>query len=162
MTSVFDVTGGTSHSSAVSGLVNGGAYAYYVRCSDTDGNANLSDFAIRFSVDQLVTNPPTITGGEPSGELPAGTTQTVLSVITDGPATCRDSLTPGVDYDSMTGSFPTVSTLGTMPFYPPPGEASRISHKSLPQKWDSTRRSSPTSRPPSPLDAGRSGGTDTS
>ena len=34
----------------MSGLVNGTSYAHYVRCQDTSGNANTTDFAITFSV----------------------------------------------------------------------------------------------------------------
>jgi glucose/arabinose dehydrogenase len=46
----FAVTGGTSHSSPISGLVDGGVYTYYVRCQDAAGNANLSDYTISFAV----------------------------------------------------------------------------------------------------------------
>ena len=52
MTNVFSGTGGTAHSTTVSGLVNGGSYSYYVRCQDSTGNANADDFVITFSVAQ--------------------------------------------------------------------------------------------------------------
>jgi hypothetical protein len=39
-----------AHSTAVSGLANGGDYNYYVRCQDASGNINPDDFAITFSV----------------------------------------------------------------------------------------------------------------
>lgn len=50
MASTFGTTGGTSHSSTVSGLANGGSYSFYVRCSDGAGNANSSDTTISFVV----------------------------------------------------------------------------------------------------------------
>ncbi len=49
MTNVFSVTRGTSHSTTISGLSNGGAYNYYVRCMDVSGNVNPDDFRISFS-----------------------------------------------------------------------------------------------------------------
>ena len=50
MSSTFATTGGTAHSTTVSGLSNGGSYSYFVRCQDTVGNANTNDFTINFSV----------------------------------------------------------------------------------------------------------------
>ena len=50
MTSTFSTTGGTSHSTTVSGLSDGNTYNYYVRCQDTLGNANTNDYTITFSV----------------------------------------------------------------------------------------------------------------
>ena len=50
------------------------------------------------------------TGGvvtQPSGTLPAGTTQATLGVATSEPATCRYGTTPGVAYDAMTATFTT-------------------------------------------------------
>jgi hypothetical protein len=49
MVNTFSTTGGTAHSTAINGLVNGGTYTYYVRCQDASGNANPDDFAITFS-----------------------------------------------------------------------------------------------------------------
>jgi hypothetical protein len=43
-------TGGTSHSSLITGLTGGSAYTYYVRCRDAAGNANTDDLTITFSV----------------------------------------------------------------------------------------------------------------
>ena len=40
MPNTFGTTGGTAHSTLVSGLANGQSYTYYVRCQDTAGNAN--------------------------------------------------------------------------------------------------------------------------
>ena len=50
MVNAFSTTGGMAHSTAVSGLTNGGNYNYYVRCQDASGNTNPDDFAITFSV----------------------------------------------------------------------------------------------------------------
>lgn len=50
---------------------------------------------------------PVLTNGAPTGTLPAGTTQTTLSVGTNEPATCRYSLTPGVSYAGMVNTFTT-------------------------------------------------------
>ncbi|MFH1442825.1 MAG: fibronectin type III domain-containing protein [Candidatus Micrarchaeota archaeon] len=61
MTNTFTTTGGTSHSRSLTGLQNGQSYAYYVRCIDTAGNANPTDYAISFSVATDTTSPAAIT-----------------------------------------------------------------------------------------------------
>ena len=50
MTNTFTTTGGTTHSTTVSGLTNGGSYNFFVRCQDAAANANTSDFTIAFAV----------------------------------------------------------------------------------------------------------------
>jgi len=50
MVSTFSTTGGTAHSTLITGLTNGTSYSYYVRCQDTWGNINTDDFAITFFV----------------------------------------------------------------------------------------------------------------
>jgi hypothetical protein len=50
MTNTFTTTGGSSHSTMVSGLSNGQSYTYYVRCQDGAGNANTSDYSVSFTV----------------------------------------------------------------------------------------------------------------
>jgi hypothetical protein len=50
MTNTFATTGSTTHSSLVSGLSDGNAYQFYVRCADSAGNANSDDFPIAFSI----------------------------------------------------------------------------------------------------------------
>ena len=57
------------------------------------------------------TTPPVLSGGAPSGVLPAGTTATTLSVATNENATCRYATTPGVSYESMSGVFTTTGGL---------------------------------------------------
>jgi S-formylglutathione hydrolase FrmB len=54
---------------------------------------------------------PIRTGGQPSGTLASGTSQTSLSLTTDENATCRYALTAGVAYSAMTNTFS--STGGT-------------------------------------------------
>ncbi len=50
MTNTFSVTGGTTHTQAISSLLDGVTYTYYVRCADTLENNTLSDHAVSFSV----------------------------------------------------------------------------------------------------------------
>ncbi|MES2214033.1 MAG: Ig-like domain-containing protein [Patescibacteria group bacterium] len=45
----FNTTGGTSHSQSLTGL-SVGSNTYYVRCSDSSGNANASDYTITFTM----------------------------------------------------------------------------------------------------------------
>jgi PKD repeat protein len=52
MTNTFSTTGGTAHSTSVTGLANGGSYSFFVRCQDAAANANTNDFTISFSVAQ--------------------------------------------------------------------------------------------------------------
>ncbi len=70
MPNTFTTTGGTAHSSTVTGLVNGGAYNFFVRCENAAGSVNPDDYPISFSVGQ----PPAITSA----------TATTLTVLTPG------------------------------------------------------------------------------
>jgi CubicO group peptidase (beta-lactamase class C family) len=51
MTNLYDVTGGTAHSTAVSGLLNGQQYDFYTRCESLAGTSTDSDFLISFTID---------------------------------------------------------------------------------------------------------------
>src|SRR5207249_8188594 len=53
------------------------------------------------------TTPPGRSSGQPTGTLPAGTTQATLSFVTDEAATCRYATTRGVVYGAMAGTFTT-------------------------------------------------------
>ena len=53
------------------------------------------------------TTPPVLSGGQPTGTLPAGTTQTTLQVTSNETATCRYSTTANTAYASMTNTFAT-------------------------------------------------------
>jgi hypothetical protein len=51
MTDEFTTTTGTTtHSFSATGLIDGGSYAYYVRCADEALNPTVSDYAISFSI----------------------------------------------------------------------------------------------------------------
>ena len=110
MANVFTTTGGTGHSTTVSGLTNGGSYSYFVRCQDTVGNANTNDFIISFSValssanTTADTTPPVRSNGAPTGTLAAGTTQTTMSLTTNENATLslRDECGSGVRLNGHT------------------------------------------------------------
>ena len=46
----MDVTGATSHSTAVTGIEGGESYTFRIRCQDYFGNVNSDDFLIQFAV----------------------------------------------------------------------------------------------------------------
>ena len=50
MTNTFSNTGGTSHSTTITGLSNGNTYNYYIKCIDDSNNANTDDYLISFSI----------------------------------------------------------------------------------------------------------------
>ncbi len=50
MGNTFQVTGGTGHSSTITGLSHSTTYSFYVRCSDGAGTVNTSDFVITFTI----------------------------------------------------------------------------------------------------------------
>ncbi len=75
MPNAFSTTGGTSHSTTVSGLTNGGSYTYYVRCVDGASNANPDDFSIAFSV----ANPPPPDGVPPTVSMTAPANNATVS-----------------------------------------------------------------------------------
>lgn len=50
MPNTFTTTGGTSHSTNLTGLADGSNYTRYLRCQNTAGLANTSDYPILFSV----------------------------------------------------------------------------------------------------------------
>jgi glucose/arabinose dehydrogenase/S-formylglutathione hydrolase FrmB len=112
MQNVFAITGGTLHSTLVTGLIGGTDYDFYVRCEDVRGNTNSDDFTIAFSVAKAGdTTPPVRTNGAPNGVLAAGTVQASLSLTTDESATCRYATVAGTVYSAMTNVFS--STGGT-------------------------------------------------
>jgi len=48
--STFSTTGGTSHSVSLLNISDGNIYNYYIKCKDSAGNKNNSDYVISFSV----------------------------------------------------------------------------------------------------------------
>ena len=50
MANTFSTTGGTAHSTLLTGLASGTTYNYYVRCQDSTGKTNTDDYVISFAV----------------------------------------------------------------------------------------------------------------
>jgi hypothetical protein len=101
---------GTAHTATATGLQDGESYRFYVRCADLAGNATTADFAISFGIAATAPGdmtPPTLSNGQPSGALPAGTSQVTLRVTTDEPSTCRYALSPGQSFTAMPNTFAT-------------------------------------------------------
>jgi len=49
MTNTFATTGGTLHTTPITGLADGNVYRHYVRCRDESGRTNTNDYEIAFS-----------------------------------------------------------------------------------------------------------------
>ena len=115
MPNTFSSTGGTAHSTMVSGLSDGNTFSYFVRCQDTAGNANTADFLIEFNVAEVGapgdSTPPSRSNGQPTAALNAGITSTSISLATDESATCRYSATAGVAFSAMTNMFSTTGNV---------------------------------------------------
>ncbi len=106
MVTSFSATGGIAHSTDVFGLSAGNSYTYYVRCTDGYGNKNGDDFPMSFAVASVAdTTSPSLSGGQPAGNLAAGTASTNISLSTNEDATCKYATSAGVQYDSMGNTF---------------------------------------------------------
>jgi len=125
MQSTFANTGGTFHSTLITGLNEGGSYVYYVRCIDGQGNKNSDDFVISFWVNYPADfTPPALSNAYPTGDIRlAGASETMIGVSTNEPASCRYAFTQGTAYDSMsnnlspdsTGRYHTANVTGLVP-----------------------------------------------
>lgn len=85
-------------------LKNGGEYSLFVRCTDSNGNANVATFAFRFCVDDGPdTTPPVIVGTNVLSDMPVAYNQSTLDleVYTNEPATCRWIHGNDNDYEDM-------------------------------------------------------------
>jgi hypothetical protein len=80
--SIFSTTGGTSHSSQITGLLTGNTYSYFVRCSDTTGHTNTIDYEISFSIAADAT-PPVITILAPTVSSSGATIRWATSEVAD-------------------------------------------------------------------------------
>ncbi len=97
----FDTNGGTSHTTALTGLLDGNTYTYYIRCSDTSHNTNTSDYSVSFNVASAApdTTPPAIsavssgTPGQTSTTISWTTDEASDSQVTYGPTTAYGSTT---------------------------------------------------------------------
>ncbi len=106
MPNTFTSTGGSTHSTSVTGLVDGGNYNYFVRCQDWPGMRTWTISRLVFQLHSRATRHLRCARmGSPSGSLGAGTTQTTLSLTTDENATCRYATTAGVAFGSMPNTF---------------------------------------------------------
>jgi hypothetical protein len=79
----FGTTGGTSHSTVVSGLTNGGSYVYYVKCQDSYGNTNPTDYTISFTVAADTTAPTVNVTAPGNNAVVTGSSATVSANATD-------------------------------------------------------------------------------
>jgi peptidoglycan hydrolase-like protein with peptidoglycan-binding domain len=85
---VFMTTAGTSHSQTISGLSNGNSYAYYVKCSDTQGNINGSDYSLMFSVSTYTPVPVLVRNSGGVIAIPSFSVNTPALVAFPSPDTC--------------------------------------------------------------------------
>lgn len=101
--SVFDTTGGTSHSHSVSGLQDSYSYSYYIKCQDGSSNTNQFDYTVSFNVGNDIT-PPFVT-------------QAIIDQITDTTARIRwftnEPADSQVQYGLEQESYEFSSTLNT-------------------------------------------------
>ena len=126
MTNTFTTTGGTSHSTTLTGLTNGNSYTRYVRCQDAAGNTNPNDFIVSFSVaniayDYSLSNggSKTITQGQSTtntitSTLSLGTTQTVSFSSSGFPAGATSSFSPTSCNPTCTTTI-TINTISSTP-----------------------------------------------
>ncbi|QQR78684.1 MAG: VCBS repeat-containing protein [Candidatus Moraniibacteriota bacterium] len=83
MTAVMGTTGGANHSTAVT-VTAGTAYTYFVRCEDTAGNQNTTDYDITFAVAAPDTVAPTVSITSPAnGAIVAGTVAVAANASDD-------------------------------------------------------------------------------
>jgi len=101
----------TSYSN--SGLASNTLYSYTIAAYDAAGNTSQQSVAVQASTQAppiTPVTPPVPSNGSPSSALPAGTTQTTLSLGTDKAATCKYGLVAGTPYSSLPISFTTTGS----------------------------------------------------
>ncbi len=100
-----------SHSVLLSSLSQG-SHAYYIRCSDSRGNANTDDYEISFTINTTLPDsaPPVLSNRSPAtgAKLSFNTTSTSMSINTDELSSCRYNES-SMPYSSM-GPGTTTST----------------------------------------------------
>ncbi|MFH1575641.1 MAG: hypothetical protein ABIB55_01690 [Candidatus Nealsonbacteria bacterium] len=103
----FSETGGVFHQTLITALNEGGVYNFYVRCVDEQDNKNSDDFVIAFWVNYPADfTPPVLSNAYPSGDIRLPyTSQTMIGISTNEPASCRYSWTQGTAYNSMANNL---------------------------------------------------------
>jgi len=107
MNHVFSSADSTYHTAQVTGLSEGQMYQYYIKCADESDNINTNDFVILF----MVKKPDDLTPPVRSNQYPIGdalhylTTNTVIGISTDEPASCRYDFEQGKPYSAMQRSL---------------------------------------------------------
>jgi hypothetical protein len=117
MTGTFTTTGGTSHSTTITGLTDGSSRTFYVRSIDAFGNVNTDDFAINFSI---ASPPPntvqlTVINGTGSGFYLPGTMN--VPVIANQPPAGQE-FDLWVDDFQILQNFLSQNTTATIPSIP--------------------------------------------
>jgi uncharacterized delta-60 repeat protein len=108
---LFGTTGGTTHSTLITGLQNGTPYSYYVKCEDLSGNINTLDYVMNFSVSQAAaktTSSSSANATSTSNSLVSSSKASSITVVTEGStsngagigsySTTLSGLTPGTHY----------------------------------------------------------------
>lgn len=79
----FTTTGGTSHSTSITSLTNGGSYIYYIKCQDSSGNTDASDYTISFTVAADTTSPTVVVTAPSNNSTVTGSSATLSANATD-------------------------------------------------------------------------------
>ncbi len=104
MTSLFGTSMYRETQNMTLSLLTPGDYAYYLRCTDAIGNANVQEYSVQFSVsDEPDRTAPVIEGTsiDNNAAMPHGVNETALVLLLNEPAAqCRWS-TVDADFDHM-------------------------------------------------------------
>lgn len=100
-----NITGANSSMLRITNVsaANAGSYRCFV--SNTAGSLNSASATLTVGAAPGDTTPPVRSGAQPTGTLPAGTTQTTLQLTTDETATCKYGTTSNQTYASMPNTF---------------------------------------------------------
>lgn len=79
----FTTTGGQNHSASVTGLTNGEAYAYYVKCRDAQSNTNATDYQISFSVAADESTPSVVVTSPTNNQIVSGSVSMIADASDD-------------------------------------------------------------------------------
>jgi len=79
----FGTTGSVSHSSSISGLSHGNSYSYYVKCRDGQGNTNVSDYTISFTIAPDTSVPTASLDVPADGAVVSGSSVTLSASASD-------------------------------------------------------------------------------